>query len=577
MAKQQEQSPLTSDIDGDTDHQDAVKKGIPSKLRSVIAPRFSGYINERAKLILPSTPIPVLPEQFVPVEQPEKPHPLLLFALYPIKQLFRLRNYSRPIFVAVICIPLLILMSVGVLEDVQLQQVHQSVYDVNAQSGLLQWQRPITSPVDATTTDGVNSLLIITTSQHLHQLIGLDARGITQWATPGSFYTYSLPNIASPMGTVLVALSGQPAFNPALYSMDDALYSRPLILTLLQRKTGHPLWQRTIVASSNQLGAVILGGNTEFVYVALVKTSSSLNQSQAGVSLLAIRQRTGAIAWSVQGPLAIDNVRRDTGKLLVSEQNVFWQVAGRIYALNGTTGQVQWNRPIQEDNVATLPQEESHMTEIHGILIVERSTNYYEIDAASGAERGSIPNPGQDATAQNLLSGSGLATSGTTLVIYGNGQISALNVLTNQELWSQKQLDSLQSVTISHDGTLLYVVLTDSIEGSQPAQSFVALNMSNGAAQWTFQPTNQVTFLPLRPHNFVEYAQNVLLTSICLTPVQGQCTQPYLYALNAETGVTLWKYENLALSNVLMSANGSSVIFQRKSSGWLDLLERLRG
>jgi outer membrane protein assembly factor BamB len=643
MAKQQEQSPLTSEIDGDTDHQDALKKGISSKLRRVIAPRFSRHINERAKLKphrltrivdtghvktpskddlehietiktpsldhldtlehaeidtiktpvvedqhsalsnpfslakqLPSTPMPVLPEQFVPVEQPEKPHPLLLFALYPIKQLIRLRHYSRPIFVAVICIPLLILMSVGVLEDVQLQQVRQSVYEVNAQSGLLQWQRPITSPLEAASTDGVNSLLI-TTSQHQHQLIGLDARGSTQWTTPGSFYTYSLPNLASPAGTVLVALSGQPAFNPALYSMDDPLYSRPLILTLLQRQTGHVLWRRTIVASSDQLGALILGGNTEFVYVALVKTAASLNQSLAGVSLLAIRQQTGAIAWSVKGPLAIDNVRRDTGKLLVSGPNVFWQVAGRIYALNGTSGQVQWNRPIQEDNVATLPQEESHMTEIRGILIVERSTNYYVIDAASGAERGSIPNPGQDATVQNVVSGSGLAATGTTLVIYGNGQISAFNIRTLQELWSQKQLDSLQSVTISHDGTLLYVVLTDSIEGNQPAQSFVALNMSDGAAMWTFQPTNQVTFLPLHQDSYIEYAQNVLLTSICLTPLQGQCTQPYLYALNAETGATLWKYENLALSNVLMSANGTRVIFERKSSGWLDLLERLRG
>ncbi len=515
MAKQQEQTPLTPDVVGDTDHQDAVKKGISRKL--------------------------------------------------------------RPIFVATICIPLLILISAGVLEDVQLQQVHLDVYAINAQSGTVQWQRPVTSPIEVASTDGANALLIITTSQQQHQLIGLDAHGNIQWTTPASSYAYALPNIAAPTGTVLVALSGQPAINSSTYSIDEALYSRPLTLALHNRKTGHVLWQRTIVASGTQLGAVLLGGNTQYVYVARVKTAASLNQSQASVTLLALQQKTGKIAWSVAGPLAADNVQRDTGKLLLTGQNVFWQVAGRIYALNETSGHVQWNRPIQEDSVATLPQEESQMAEMRGILIVERSTNYYEIDAASGAERGSIPNPGQDANAHNLLAGSGLAASGTTIVIYGNGQISAFNALTNQVLWSQKQLDSLQSVTISHNGKLVYVVLTDSIEGSQPAQSFVALNMTNGAAQWTFQPSNQVTFLPLRSQNYIEYAHNVLLTSVCLTPVQASCSQPYLYALSSATGATLWKYENYTLANVFMSANGNSVICERKSSGWLDLIEHLHG
>jgi outer membrane protein assembly factor BamB len=616
MSKQQEQIPLVAEPDEDTEQRDAVKKGISSKLRRVIGPRFSGYANGRAKLKphrlmriidtgkvktpsiddleqietiktpslenlepsrLETVKSPDGEDQTPSIAPPEHVHMLVLLAAYPIKQVIRLHNYSRPIFMAAICIPLLMLIAGGVLENIQLQQVRQNMYVVNTQTGAVQTQWPVTSIIDAASTGGENSLLITTTSRHQQQLLALDANGNTQWSTAASPYTYALPNIASPSGTVLVALSRQPAFNPEVYNMGEENYSRPLILSLFNRNTGHVLWQRTVVSSGNQFGAVILGGNREYVYVALVKTGASLKRSQAVVTLLAIRQQTGAIAWQVHGPLAADNVRRDTGKLLLYGPDIFWQVVGKIYALNGTNGHILWDRPIQEDNVATLPQEESEMTMIRGMLIVERSTNYYEIDAASGAERGSIPNPAIDATVQNLISGSGIAASGTTLVIYGNGQIAAYNVLTKQELWSQKQLDALQSVTISHDGKLVYVLLTDSIEGSPPAQAFVALDMTNGAAQWAFQPSNQVMFLPLQQEGYIEYAQHVLLTSVCLTPVQGHCSQPYLYALNAETGATLWKYENDALANVSISADGSSVIFERKSSGWLDLLERLRG
>jgi outer membrane protein assembly factor BamB len=519
--------------------------------------------------------VPVVPQQ-------KTRHTLVPGAAYPIKQLIRLRNYSRPIFVAALCVPLLILLiGVGVLEDVQLQQVHQYLYMVNAQSGKMQWQLPVTKPVEAASTNGASSLLIQTANRQQEQLVALDADGNTLWSTSAGQgnYTYSLPDIVSPPGTVLVEQSGQAAFTSATGSgtaeVGKQLYAplqSPFMLSLLNRATGKILMQRTIVAGGNQFGAVMLGGDSQYVYVAFAETGASQNLTLPGVTLLAIQQETGAIAWSVQGPPAANNVGGDTGKLLLNGQEAYWQIAGRIYALNSTNGKILWNHPISESNAALLPKEEAQMLVIGGMLIVERSTNYYEFDAANGSELGSIPLPGEDATKQNPSSGLGMVASGTTLVIYGDGQIAAYNVLTKQELWNKQQLNTLQSVTMSNDDKLLFVLLKESIKGSQPAQALVAMDISNGTTRWTFQPSNQVTFLPLQATEYIENAQHVLLASVCLTPLQGHCTQPNLYALNAETGATLWKYENYALANVSLSANGSSVIFERSSSGWLDLL-----
>ena len=48
---------------------------------------------------------------------------------------------------------------------------------------------------------------------------------------------------------------------------------------------------------------------------------------------------------------------------------------------------------------------------------------------------------------------------------------------------------------VSDDGTLIYIILLNSVENSIPAQALVAFNAQNGAARWTFQPTDQFTFL----------------------------------------------------------------------------------
>jgi outer membrane protein assembly factor BamB len=492
-----------------------------------------------------------------------------------IKQLTRLRRYSRPLFVAALCLLLLILLAAGVLEGAQLQQVHQYVSVVNAQSGALQWQSPETSSLAATSTSGENSLLIRKTGQQHEQLVALDANGNTLWsiASGQQQASFMLPDIATPPGTVLVELNGQP--DSTLAANGATTLQRLLILSLLNRATGHILWQHAIVAGGAQFGAALLGGDSRNVYIAFAETGSAQHPSSIGITLLAMQQQTGAIAWGVHGPSSTGFLSDDTGKLLLYGQDVYWQVAGTMYALNNANGRILWHQSIAEGNVAALPQEESTMMVIGGMLIVERSTIFYKMNPANGAGRGTIPNPEDGTSIQHQLVGSGVAASGTTMVIYGNGQIAAYNVLTNQELWSQQQIDSLRSVTVSHDGKLAFVLLTDSVEGSQPAQALVALDMATGTARWTFQPSKEVTFMPLSPTNYFQYAPDVLLTSVCLSAMEASCAQPYLYALNAQTGAVLWKLQNYALSNVSLSADGQSAIFERTSSGWLDLMQRL--
>jgi outer membrane protein assembly factor BamB len=67
-----------------------------------------------------------------------------------------------------------------------------------------------------------------------------------------------------------------------------------------------------------------------------------------------------------------------------------------------------------------------------------------------------------------------------------------------------------------------------------------------------------------------------VLTSFCLSLPPTPCTQQFLYALNAVTGAVIWKYVGNSISDVQLSNDSTTVLFQRNSSAWLDLTERFK-
>jgi outer membrane protein assembly factor BamB len=493
---------------------------------------------------------------------------ILTRAVYPLRQLNRLRRYSLPLFAFVLLVPLIALLLGGTLEYVQLQQPFNNLYTVNALSGAASGQLPVTTPIQPLAVDEQGSLLSLTTSQHLQQLAAYSLSGALQWRGLTTPYAFSVPALSSQPGSVLVAAGKQFVAT----SGGRIAPLRPLTLYQVKHATGAVIWQKTLATASDQAAAAILGADQHAVYVAIVQTGSHASTARPVVALQAISQASGAVIWSVAGPTAANDAFQDVGHLLLSNGTAFWQVAGSIYAINIARGLVQWSHLIPEIADQELLAEESHMLVADNTLIIERAVLYHAFDISNGNEIWNVSNPGQEYSGQP--GNSGIAAAGNTLLLYGGGQIVALSAATRQVLWTQKQLDSVQSIVVSGDGSLAYVTLIDSVEGSQPTQALVALDMQNGGARWTFQPSDQMSFLPLLPGGF-DSSGHVLLTAICLSQ-QTTCAQPLLYALNPLTGAVLWKVGGNSISAITISPTGNELVFQRQSTGWLDLTLRFK-
>ncbi len=258
---------------------------------------------------------------------------------------------------------------------------------------------------------------------------------------------------------------------------------------------------------------------------------------------------------------------------------------GTLYAIDTTDttgatelGKVLWHESIAETSVQLLSQEEAQMTVAGKYLLIERSNTFHALDLHNGKILWEVDNPG--------LGTSGLAPTLITsynniVLLYGDGAIEALDSNTQQIIWSQQQLDAVQNLHISDDGTLAYATTTTSVGGGSPTQAFVAIDMKNGSVRWTFQPSGQITFVPLQLSGIV-YNRSIVLTSFCssnpstLSSPQVPCVEQFLYALDATTGEEVWKYAGNNISDVQFSDDGTTVQFQRTSSAWLDLTERFK-
>ncbi|HYL42002.1 MAG TPA: PQQ-binding-like beta-propeller repeat protein, partial [Ktedonobacteraceae bacterium] len=255
--------------------------------------------------------------------------PLVHTLAYPLKLPLLLWRFSPILSVLALLVPLL---GAGSLEYNQLNQMRDSMYQVDLLTGSTQWQHTITSPMQIASIDSQGSLLITSTGAQQRQLEAFNHDGVLEWHTAASKETFSLPAAASPPGTVLVALSSISATSPATSGSSAAIYLRSLSFYLLRRSTGQTIWQKTLVEGQQQQQAVILGFDTQFIYVALIEAAFPSPNTATGTKLLALNQATGQLAWQVLAPTPSGMHLQDGGKLLVEQHHITWQVAGSVYA-----------------------------------------------------------------------------------------------------------------------------------------------------------------------------------------------------------------------------------------------------
>jgi len=463
----------------------------------------------------------------------------------------------------------------GVLEAAQLNQNRNGLYQIEALTGATQWQQTPATSTQIAYADARGSLLNVTTSTGQHQIVALNSNGITLWKSFQSQNTLTPLATVSPAGTLLLALSGHiSASNPV--TGVTATYLHPFTLSLLERQSGQVLWQNTLISPQQAQGAKIVGADSHYLYVALAQTRLQSYKAKRGVELVAIDPHDGHVAWHITDPAQANAIPQDAGQLLLYKNLAVWQVAGTLYTIDTTStgqGKILWRAFIAETHTQMLLQEEAQMAVAGGDLLFERSDAFHALDIQSGAVQWEISNPNLDSG--NTLAVTAITSYGTTVILYESTDIEAINTLTQHIVWSLKQLDAIHNLRISNDGTLAFVTTTDSIEGSAPTQALVALDMSNGTVRWTFQPSDQINFIPLATGG-IAYSQNIILTTFCLSQLPVPCTQQYLYALNPSTGTTLWKYAGNTFSDVYLSSDGRIVLFQRNSNAWLDLTERFK-
>lgn len=214
------------------------------------------------------------------------------------------------------------------------------------------------------------------------------------------------------------------------------------------------------------------------------------------------------------------------------------------------------------------------MVVLHGQLIVERNDSLHAFDLSTGKQ---LWNVSIFEFATGTIPPS-IAVTNQTILVYGNGELEAIAISNQHVIWQQREMGNILGLHVSDDGTLIYIILLDSVENSAPAQALVAFDAQNGAARWTFQPYSQIAFLDPQSDGF-QYHHGVILTTLCLSTSStlNTCDHPRLYALNAATGDTFWKFDGTSVSNPLLSADGSIVTYQGNTNAWQQFIDGLRG
>lgn len=120
-----------------------------------------------------------------------------------------------------------------------------------------------------------------------------------------------------------------------------------------------------------------------------------------GRDVIAYDAGSGAVQWRTEVPDAAETLAAGNGEVFVSAQ-----VQGRIYALDGSTGDLRWEWIDHEDRLQLIPAG--------GRLIVIGETSVYALDASGNRQVWRVPITGRAALA------------GDQLVLVGDTDVTAL-------------------------------------------------------------------------------------------------------------------------------------------------------
>ncbi len=495
-------------------------------------------------------------------------HAARRYLVFPLKLIPGLWRHSRTTFALVLFV---IVGLGGALLYGQLASPRYYLYQVATSSGSLQWQNGTNTPVQLALADRQGSIVIRSAGKFMSQLDSFSPGGASQWTSFPSEGMFSLPAVSTPPGTVLVALSGHTS-SQYRFAPDDPAYAHPLdslyTLYLLDRQTGHMIWQNVIISPQGQQNTTVLAADAQFFYVASRATSSVQPGIGPVVQLVAVDKTSGNIVWRIFGPSVPGMVPVNFGSLLMNGRSIIWQVSDTIYKVDTTLGQIQWSKYIPEPLHQASPGEDAQMAEAAGVILVARSDAYHALDLATGNERWVIASPG-NYTAQMPR---GVAAVNGIFLLYGEGTLQAVDPADQHTIWSQKHLEDIQSLKISDDGKLIFAILTTIQPGSPTTQLLEALDVKTGAARWTFQPFEQERFVNAQSGSFL-YRNNTLYATVCSTTHQTSCDHQVLYAINAVTGDKEWNFSANSIYNVQVSAGSDIVAFQTSNSLWGNLIE----
>lgn len=477
----------------------------------------------------------------------------LLMVQQQLTPLWKTVRAKRPAWRPTIIALLLVVIAASTVGYAQLNQARGNVSLVDMHNGTTRWQPAVPASTEALATGGQSSIFSVADGEHLRRVQAIDMAGAIRWQTFASAGTFSVPAVATPPGTLLLALNGHIS-QPATFAPPDPAYPAPdslLILSLLNRNTGHPLWQSAIVNPSDQQSAAVIGADAHFIYVASLQTNPPIGSSGAAIQLLAIDQTSGQISWRVSGPSEIPGMPRDNGTLLLQGRQIIWQVEGAVYAIDAQIGQIAWLRSFGNDNAHTLFQEEGQLAETNSLLLVARSQSIYAIDPASGNILWTTPVPGPS----SAQSTGGLGLNGNMLLLYGNGQVQAIDLVSHHRIWTRTLPAAIHTLKVAASGKQIYVTLDgNNASGGQ----LMTLDSKTGATLWHFQLSGQTTF-----NSDIIEEHNILLATLCI-PATGSpvCAQEDIYALNATTGTASWQMTATNIANISISPDGSLLLLQ---------------
>ncbi len=196
-------------------------------------------------------------------------------------------------------------------------------------------------------TDAQGSVVTTDTGDNMHQLEALNAKGTRQWTLFSSEGTFSIPGAQTQAGTLLVALYGD-TIHTYIVAKDDPAYPRPLdhmlALYLLNRSTGHIVWQQVVSYPDEQQNTEVVGVDATYIYVAGERTIAASIQPDATSirvpQLFAVNKLTGTVDWRIFGPTQSAHKQSSPSTLLIKNELVFWHIGDTVYTIDTKVGQI---------------------------------------------------------------------------------------------------------------------------------------------------------------------------------------------------------------------------------------------